>query len=323
MANDKMTLTGCPATDHAHAVHGQIITGAPYCRMGQDYDCTCRYCSSDTAARYATGVAEYNAATADHRAQVARVTSAFLHLATIGAAVRAALSPGLGIGLMIGDVLPLLASTHGNLRGAHFRIVGKRGNAKLHAGKVGVCRWIGEGDSFAPVPRFRGGWRDTTVPTVRVGLSIEGEAKLVYVAHGQLERLPTPAAEHRARIEVALVKAAIAPLRTKLVVAMTKRGKPKAGQIAYVVEGRDAGASGTVFWCGTDKRTGETDTRLGIQPAYGETIWVSAYDCAATPVRPVDREERCAIERVAADAVESGSPEAARAVLAQLREAQA
>jgi hypothetical protein len=324
MANDKMTLTACPVTDHAHAVHGQIITSAPYCRMGQDYDCVCRYCSSATAAEYAAKITAYNAATADHRAQVARVASAFLHLAAIGTAVRAALAPGLGVALMLGNVLPLLASTHGNLRGAHFRIVGKRGNAKLHTGKVGICRWIGEGDSFAPAPRYRNGWRpDTTAPTVRVGLSIEGEAKLVYVAHGQLERLPTPAAEHRARIEASLVRAAIAPLRAKLAVAMTKRGKPKAGQIAYVVEGRDAGASGTVFWCGTDKRTGETDARLGIKLANGETIWVNAYDCAASPVCAVSRDDRILIERIAADAVEGGSPEAAREVLAQLREAQA
>jgi len=316
----KMTLTNCPATDYAHATLGQLLTPAPYCRMGEDYDCTCRYCSSASAARYAAEVAAYNAATADHRAEVARVAGALLALGAIGQAVRAALSPGHGIAHMLRDVVPLLNSTHGSLKGAFFQITGKIGNAKLHTGKTGVCRWIGEGASFAPVPRYRGGWRqDRTTPTIRVGLEIAGEPKLVYVAFSQLDRLPTPEDVSHARTIAAIVKKAIAPLRPKFDVVLTKRGKPRKGQIAYIVEGRDAGASGEVFWIGADKRSGEANTRLGIKTADGQTIWASAYDCAAEPMRTVDRTERALLERVAADAVEEGRLDDAREILGQLR----
>ena len=315
-----MTITMNPAADHTLATRGRVVESAPYCRMGQDYDCGCRYCSAAAAARYAAEIAEWNAATVEHRAYVATITGALACLAAIGRAVATALSPGLGLGVMVHDLAALLASDIGDLKGAHYQITGKRGNAKAHTGKVGICRWVGAGDSFEPMPRFRGGWRASTkAPTTRIGLAIEGEPKLVYVSFGSVTRLRTPAAEFAARVEAAVVRAAIAPVRAKLAVRMTPRGKVSKGQVAHVVEGRDAGKSGEVFWCGADKRTGEVATRLGVKTAVGETLWVSAYDCAAAPAVLVPREERELIERIAADAAEEGRLDDARTILASRR----
>jgi len=116
-----------------------------------------------------------------------------------------------------------------------------------------------------------------------------------------------------------IVREAIAPHRPKFVAPPLRRGRRGAGPVAYVVSGRDAGKHGEVFWVGDDKKTGETNARLGIRQASGEVIWASAYDCADAPCTVVPSTERKEMERVAADFAMEGRPDKARAVLAATR----
>lgn len=132
-----MTLTDCPVTDNRAASEGRIMC-AGYCRMGQDYDCRCAYCNAGTYAAEAAAIKAWNLATAEHRAHVVRVTSAFACLANIGKAVFAALAPGLAVNVLAMWAAYAWGSSDGNIRGFYFRITGKRGKAAAHVGKVGV-----------------------------------------------------------------------------------------------------------------------------------------------------------------------------------------
>lgn len=301
-----MTKSSCPVATLRWALEGDTVS-RPYCRMGQDYPCECVYCNDYSYRKALDACAIANAASADYRATLVRASQAFQLLAEIGKAIAAALSPGLGVALMIRDAGALRSSGGGNLRGFTFRVTGKRGAAKVHFGKVGLCKWQGINDY--------GG--------VKLGLQIEGHEKLAYVSLGQLDRIPMTIeqldSERVAKTEATIVRDAIAPHRPKLVVALKRRGK---GPIAYVVSGRDAGQHGVVFWVGPDKRTQEPNARLGIRTASGAVVWASAYECASEPMVAVTREERTELERVAADAALDGYPERAREILAQTRKPQ-
>lgn len=304
----------CPVVERQVALHG-VVVARPYCRMGQDYDCRCNYCSDASYAVALSQAESQNAATATARAEVVRVTYALEWLSRIGMAVRAAGGPGLGVSRMIESAGWLRESHGGNLCGFWFLITGKRGAAKSHNGRFGKCVWVGENDSG----------------TVRLGLRINDEDGLVYVTATQCERIPMRAdelfAEARAKTEAVVVATAIAPLRPKFGMPSTEklRKYKKAGldgPMAYVVSGHHAGKSGRVFWSGPDKKTGEADVRLGIKHQENgvvETLWVSAYDCDASPCVVVDAAERRDIERVAADMAMDGDVEAAREVLASAR----
>lgn len=307
-----MTLSGCPVTDYKLAVSGQHVE-RPYCRWGQDYDCSCVYCSDGAYRAACKKVDTWNVATAEHRAWVVAVTSALACLANIGHAVRAALAPGLVVHSLVAWAVNAWGSSDGNIRGFYFRVVGKRGKAAAHVGKIGICKWVGESHGG-------GYYRQTT--TTRLGLAIDGEEKLVYVAFGQCERMPEPIEVRQANIERDIVARAIAPVRSKWsgFVPAKKKSWNRAKWLAqcpvvYVVSGRHTGKSGPVFWTGADKQTNEAGARLGLE-CNGETLWVSAYDCADRPLVAVSAEERALIERVAADAALSGDDDKARKVLA-------
>lgn len=73
------------------------------------------------------------------------------------------------------------------------------------------------------------------------------------------------------------------------------------GDKVIVTKGRDAGASGKVFWTGTTKGSGKP--RYGVRPADGgEAIWAAEYELkldvapapAAAPPAPSDFEARLA-----------------------------
>ena len=305
-----MTLSRCPVTDHKRAVSGETVS-RPYCRWGQDYPCGCVYCSDAAYNAACKQAAEWNAATATHRAWVVSITSALAVLANVGRAIALVASmPGAIRAFALGAV-----SVYHQVpsKGARYRIVGKRGNAKKVFGVTGVCKWIGEAD-----------YQGRSTGAYRVGLAVEGEPKLVYVAFGQVERLPESQEEIQAKIERQIVQAAITtpgvrPRWTGKLPA--RRSKKTPAPVAYVVSGRDRGASGTVFWLGADKRTGEADARLGIRCANGATVWASAYDCrneAPVDSVPLPADERVLIERIAADAVMADKPELARELLAQV-----
>ncbi len=166
----------CPVTARERALTG-IVVQRNYCRWGQDYDCQCNYCNDGSYAKALIAAKQQNDETAEHRAWIVKITAGLEALALIGRAVRAAASPGFGYSQMIQDAGALRGSFGGNVRGFSYRVVGKRGNAKQHFGKVGVCKWIGQGDEGTP----------------RVGLQIDGEEKLAYCACSQLERIPMTA----------------------------------------------------------------------------------------------------------------------------------
>lgn len=315
-----MTLTTCPTSDHELAVNGMKVERF-YCRMGQDYDCGCNYCSHGAYLAACERAKEWDAATAEHRIYVAAITGALKFLALIGRTMALVASMPTAIHQFACDA----ATAYHNVpcKGARYRVVGKAGNAKHHQGKVGVCTWIGESD-FAP---RRVGWRgrqvDNRKPTVRIGLTVEGEAKPVYVPFGQVERIHATTEEIAAKMELAIVKVTLAEsgVRPRWTGKLHRRkSKKNPPPMAYVVSGRDRGASGTVFWLGSDKRTGEADARLGIHLATGEKIFASAYDCRneAPSTTPTSADERALIERIAADAVLDDKPEAARKLLASV-----
>lgn len=285
-----------------YAIEG-IVVSRPDCRMGQDYDCACVYCSDHTYQRALADAVARNAATAAHRARIVELIGAFRCLAAIGAAIRSAGAPGAGFARMIHDAGELRTSTGGNLRGFSFRVTGRRGSAKQHFGRAGVCKWKG----------------DNSYGGIKLGLAIPGEEKLAYCSFAQLERIPLTVEQIESdlyeRSEAMMVRDATASCRPKLVVALKRRGN---GPVAYVVNGRDAGASGQVFWCGPDKRN-EPNARLGIRTASGAIVWASAYDCASEPVA-ITHTERRQLERIAADAVMEGRIDQAREILSQTRE---
>lgn len=300
LALDSVT---CPVTARMRALGG-VTVERHYCRMGQDYDCRCTYCS-EGAYIIAMRLAEVqNAATAELRTRVIRAAESLMWLSHIGLAFASACSPGAGISRMIQDTGLLRESSGGDLRGFKFMVLGKRGSAKQHYGKVGVCKYHGN-DGY---------------DRVRIGLAVAGEEKLAYCTFSQLERVPMRAedllAEAVNRTEQVAVKQAIAPYRPKLEVVVKRRGKK---QIAYVVSGPGVGKHGEVFWAGPDKRTGEQNARLGIRTADGTVVWASAYDCAATPMVAVSAAERKELERVAADYAMEGKDEEAREILRHTR----
>ena len=304
-----MTLSRCPVTDHNLATTGTTVR-RPYCRWGQDYDCGCVYCSDSAYNAACKQAAEWNVATEAHRAWVVSITSALAVLANVGRAIALVASlPGAIRAFALGAVAVYHEVPS---KGARYRVVGKRGNAKKLQGVTGVCKWIGESD-------FRG----RSTGGYRIGLAVEGEAKLVYVAFGQLERVPETQEEILAKIERQIVQIAITTpgVRPRWVGTLpARRSKKNPAPVAYVVSGRDRGTSGTVFWIGADKRTGEVDGRLGIRCDNGATVWASAYDCRneAPTSEPLPADERALIERIAADAVLSDQVDKARELLVQI-----
>jgi hypothetical protein len=312
-----MAYTPCPVADHKLATEGLTVK-RHYCRMGQDYDCRCNYCSSHSYAVACEAAKEWNAATAEHRAWVASITGALKCLALVGRTMALVASMPLAIGTFASNAATAYHDVPS--KGARYRVVGKAGNAKHHQGKVGVCTWIGESDYSRRPVNWRGRYVDNSKPTVRVGLTVKGEAKSVFVPFGQVERILESQAETAAQIERAIVKITLAesgvrPRWTGTLPARKSKKNPP--PMAYVVSGRDRGVSGTVFWIGADKRTGEADARIGIC-VNGEKLFFSAYDCRNTPVdtTPTSADERALIERVAADAVMDEQPELARELLA-------
>lgn len=314
-----MTLSTCPVAAHKLAVDGKTVS-RPYCRMGQDYDCTCVYCSDSSYARATAAATEWNAATVEHRAWVVAVTGALACLAVIGRAMNLVASmPGSIRAFAINA-----ATLYHNVpsRGTSYRVTGKAGNAKHHQGKVGICKWIGESDFNERPANWRGHWRDNRKPTVRIGLAVEGEAKLVYVPFGQVTRIadaPAVITAQLARqvVEVTLAEANVRPRWTGTVPG--RRGKKKNTTTAHVVSGRDRGAFGEVFWIGADRRTGEADARLGIRCADGSTVWASVYDCRnEAPGAAMTAAERAIVESIAADAVLENKLEIARELLAKV-----
>lgn len=290
---------------------------AGHCIWSADYDCNCSRCSYLTRSHWYISAFVWSIANAASRAEVETALSGLQGLALIGQAVKAALSPGLVFNSLVDWAVDAWTSSSGELRGLYFRVVGKRGKAAQHVGKVGICNWVGE-NTFG---------YHSTKSTIRLGLAVEGEQKLIYVAHSQCERMATPAEVARAKAEAKVVSEAIAAHRPKWVGSVPAKKRSESSSkwkarcpIAYIVSGREAGKSGRVFWIGADKKTSEVGARLGIECTDGGTAWVSAYDCTDRPMVPaVSTEERLQIERVAADAALEGDSQRARELLAQTR----
>jgi hypothetical protein len=305
--------------DALNFVKPLVAPYAAHCVWASDYDCRCSRCSALTRAMWYVSAFVWSVATGPVRAEVESALGGFKALALVGAAVEAALSPGKALTSMMEYFADAWTSDGGNLKGFYFKVVGKRGNAKKFAGKVGICKWVGETTFGGYYDRRAGHVGGTT--TTRIGLQVEGEEKLVYVPFKQCERLPIPAEVTAARTEAKIVKEAIATLRPKWNGTVPKKGRTTVAKwkascpVAYVVTGKNAGKSGKVFWVGADKKTGEAGARLGMETETGETLWLSAYECADRPVTVSS--DKALIERIAADAALEGNENKARELLAQ------
>lgn len=311
-----MTIPTCPVAAYKLAIEGYTVPSAPYCRMGQDYDCNCAYCNYSVQAKYVAEAAARTAATAEHRAWVAQITSSYKALAAIGRAVHQA--------LVIGNMLRTLAiwagtaydSLDGNLKGMTFKVTGKAGRAKAQHGKVGVVRWVGE-DARATSYYSR----DVKVTTV-LGLAIEGEPKLVYVPAKQCTRQAITAEQNMARIETAIMDQAIKEVLTWTgTIPAKKRSEKRDAHLArcplvYVTSGRDKGASGRAFWKSPDGK------RVGVETGTVGVVWVQASQVSDKPVAAavveVSAEERALIKRIAADAAMDGDADKTRELLAMI-----
>lgn len=314
-----MDIPTCPVAAYDLATKGKIVV-THYCRWGQDYDCTCTYCSASAYNQACSAAKAWNEETAAHRAWVASITRAFKLLAMIGRTMALVATMPTAIRAFALNASRLYHEVP--CKNARYRVAGKRGNAKHHYGTVGVCKWVGE-DVIVPSPVYR---CDHKYSSYRVGLSVEGEAKLVYLPFKQLERLPESADEIAFKVERAIVKVAIStgvrPRWTGSVPARATKSNPL--PMAYIVAGRDRGVSGHVFWIGVDKRTGEPNARVGIRRENGSVVWASVYDCrnaamdAPLLTTRLTANERYLIERIAADAVMDDKPDVARTVLEQI-----
>jgi len=319
---NRMDIPKCPVEGFKLATEGRKAERF-YCRWGQDYDCGCNYCSDSAYAAACAKAAAWNEATAEHRAWVAQITNSFRCLAAIGKVMALVASMPTAIYLFMCDAA---AAFHDiPCKGMRYRIIGKRGNAKPHFGKVGVCKTFGESSYGRRPATWRGRWIDNGPVSMRIALEIAGESGVVWVPFGQVERLPEDVGVLSAKLERAIVKATLAEagVRPRWNGPVVRRPTKKNPQVmAYVVSGRDRGASGRVFWLGDDRKTNEQNARVGIKCENGAVVWASVYDCrneapsaTSTWVSPSEIE---IAERVAADAVLAEQPEKAREILAQV-----
>ncbi len=148
------------------------------------------------------------------------------------------------------------------LKGAWYKVTGRRGNAKAAFGVEGACIYTAE--NFDEHNRFTG---------YRLGLKpVNGEA--VWVAATQVTLIPTPASAVTAPM-TALV--ADVPAVTRYPMFM---GLNRTRVIGLV--GDAAGKQGDVFWHGADKRN-NGEYRIGFKTATKETVWCGARDVVGPP----------------------------------------
>lgn len=128
---------------------------------------------------------------------------------------------------------------------------------KVPIGTTGVVIWVGEGRSYGPRPRYRGGWYEAP-PPARIGVK-DAAGTVHWTAASNVE----------------VTEAAPAAAPWEPAAGFSK------GTKVETLEG-----PGKVFWVGPDKRNAG-GTRLGIKlNANGETLWASTTEVALTNAPP-------------------------------------
>jgi hypothetical protein len=185
-------------------------------------------------------------------------------LALVGAAVEAALRPGLALTAFALHMSEIYSTI---VKGRWVRISGSRGNAKAHTGKVGKVVWVGESRHGGAYYNHRVGYLGGSV-SERVGVKVEGEEKPVYVNLKHVE-------------PIALPPAAIAEAQAKAVYRIVRpEFTGSKGDMALVVGGPHRGARGRVFWTGVKSE----GLRLGLKTCTHakrcmcEALWISGRD---------------------------------------------
>lgn len=235
-----------------------------------EYPCGgCAKCRPEGARLgHAVSAFVWSAATLAERERLAATVLGMQCLAAIGAAVRAALGPGAGVGALVA----WSASAWSEVRkGRWYRITATRGNAAPHRGKVGRVAWVGEST-------YGRGSRTS----LRAGLVLAAEHHhegLVYVGAASLEPVPEPADARAERLASEARKAERASY---------KAFDGARGSVAYVIDGEHKGKRGAVVWVGESRgfggrlvglATGVTSLPRGRYR--GEVLWLDARDVAA------------------------------------------
>jgi hypothetical protein len=225
-----------------------------------DYDCAgCYGCRAAARPAWVIGALIWSIATGGERDRLAAAASGMAGLARLGAAIAAALAPGL---LAVGFVQ--LSAFYNRIQvGAWVRVAGGAGRAKLVRGREGEVVSVEESS-------FRG--RTST----SVGIKLDGRTS--YVGIGQVIRIYTPDAE----------------IARKLAVASRPKFTGGKGSIGYVIAGPDAGMRGVVIWLGSqvgggmraglvpDTTAAREARRRGVRS--NDATWVDVADLADHPV---------------------------------------
>ena len=273
-----------------------VLKSVRFCHNGRcysdDYDWKCSGCAScprETLAARAVSTFVFGIANGARHAELECGVRAAMALSTIGAAVRAALAPGLAITMFFADVVSAWNTV---AKGRMYRVTGKRGKAKEHYGKVGVCTWIGESTWSAPRQYRTASWnRPPSSTTLRAGLKIEGEEKPVYVPASALE--PVVDTQLHARIA--------AKAERERCAAATKV-RPSAavrGATVLVIAREHAGLVGKVFWVGADKKG--SGLRIGVKfcackrRCECKTAWVGEHEAVPPPTHAETYEQAEAV----------------------------
>lgn len=225
-------------------------------------------------------------------ADLAAGLAGFHALASIGAAIEAALAPGRAIATMFAacaDEYNAIA------KGRWYKVTGKRGKAKASYGVEGVCIWIGE-SMGGPGGRGYFGRGGIYKGTDRVGLK-DANGNTHWVAASCITRIHTPAAAQALAANEAAKRATdVAAKQARAAIVV---GKGDVIKLVHALDNRDRkqlGVEGEVFWTGPGRDGG---TRVGYRPFddhQGNVLWADTRDIElvrkATPKQPKQRRAR-------------------------------
>ena len=187
----------------------------------------------------------------------ATALSAFAVLGTIGQAIAAALSPGLGVSLFITDAITKWNTV---TEGGWYRVTGGRGTAAKAKGFEGQLVSLYKND----------------YGTLRAKL-VAADGSTATVASKQISRLPAP----KAIAEPDMPKAKRDAVRAEVISRPMYWGRVgRRGETGYVYAGKYAGQTGHVFWQSADR------AKLGLKNCGCSgrcdhpVVWCSAHDVA-------------------------------------------
>lgn len=199
------------------------------------------------------GVMVWGWATSQERARLDLGVRGMQSLASIGAAIAAALSPGLGVGQWLTDTV---SEWNRVVVGRWYQVAGRRGKAKEHRGAEGEVVRVEEASGFRG---SRG--------TLRAALRTQYDTRWIWVPASTLEPMHEPEDACRARL---------AAEESKAERARRPAFEGAKGDAVYVIDGPNAGKNGAVMWLGVSRGEQRVGVRFG--PGEKNIAWCSAVD---------------------------------------------